>query len=110
MEELVEKGLVKSIGVSNFTRSQLTELLQKAKIKPVCNQIEVSPLLSQTDLFEFCEKNGIKIVAYSPLARGSSLLLENPKLLEISRQLGGDVTTAQIVIKWITQKGKKKNT
>jgi diketogulonate reductase-like aldo/keto reductase len=70
MEKLVENGLVKSIGVSNFTVMMIIDLLSYAKIKPVINQVEVHPYNSQQELVDFCHKQGIQVTAYSPL--GSS--------------------------------------
>lgn len=69
MEALVEKGLVRSIGVSNFNSEQLTRLLSVCSIKPVVNQIEVSPALTQRKLTKFCKDNGIEVTAYTPLGR-----------------------------------------
>lgn len=60
-------GLAKSIGVCNFNSQQLTKLMQVATIKPVINQVECHPLLCQKPLLEFCRKNGIFLMAYSPL-------------------------------------------
>lgn len=67
MEEVKELGLAKSIGVSNYNESQLTELLSVAKVKPAVNQIESHPFLSQTNLIKFCKDRGIELTAYSPL-------------------------------------------
>ena len=57
MEQLVEDGLVKAIGVSNFTEKELRELLKTAKIKPAVNQIEVHPRLPQDELVAYCQRN-----------------------------------------------------
>ena len=70
MESCVNKGLCKSIGVSNFNTQILLDLLSYADIKPVCNQIELHPYLIQEDLVNFCLKYGIQCVAYSPLCGG----------------------------------------
>lgn len=71
MESLVESGKTRAIGVSNFTVKQLEKLLTVAKIKPCCNQVEAHPWLPQMDLLDFCHKNDIVFVAYSPLGSQS---------------------------------------
>ncbi|MFA6251107.1 MAG: aldo/keto reductase [Candidatus Paceibacterota bacterium] len=67
MEELVQDGLVKAIGVANFTAPMLIDLLSYSKIKPAVNQIEIHAYLQQTKLLEFCKYNDIVVTAYSPL-------------------------------------------
>ena len=66
MEELVDSGVTKSIGVSNFSVKQIEELVSTARIKPVTNQVECHPLLPQNKLLEVCQKHGIILTAYSP--------------------------------------------
>lgn len=70
MEECVNLGLTKSIGVSNFNCQILCDLLSYCKIKPVMNQIEIHPYNSQIDLVKFCQKYGIQITAFASLCRG----------------------------------------
>ena len=70
MENLVEQGLTKSIGVSNYNVQSLLIILSFCKIKPVVNEVEFNPYLYQKDLKEFCDKEGIKIVSYNPLVKG----------------------------------------
>nr|WOD45495.1 Glycerol 2-dehydrogenase (NADP(+)) [Trichoderma atroviride] len=67
MEELVDSGIVKAIGVSNWTIPGLTQLLKFAKIKPAVNQIEIHPFLPNSELVDFCFQNDILPEAYSPL-------------------------------------------
>lgn len=67
MEKLVEAGLVKSIGVSNFNIRRLRALLKEAKIKPVANQIELSFTCPQPELLAWLKKNDVLPQAYSPL-------------------------------------------
>jgi len=68
MEKLVKDGFVRSIGVSNFNQFQLNRLLQVAEIKPVVNQIEVHPFLTNEKLVEFCQQNQVVVTAFSPFA------------------------------------------
>ena len=67
MEALVEKGLVKSIGVSNFNTQLLWDLLTYAKIQPACNQIELNPQSVQSELVRFCQAKEILPIAYTPI-------------------------------------------
>ena len=67
MEDLMEGGKVKNIGVSNFNIEQLKEILSIARVKPFCNQFEVHPLLPNYELVEFCQSQGLITVAYAPL-------------------------------------------
>lgn len=69
MEQLVEKGLTKSLGVSNFSVQLLSDLLCYAKIKPVCNQVQIFPGCAQVDLIKFLNTHNILPVAYSPCGR-----------------------------------------
>ena len=70
MEVLVEKGMVKNIGVSNFGVQLLWDLLSYCKIKPVVNEVEIHPLHSSDGLIQYCLGNGIIPIAYCPIARG----------------------------------------
>ncbi len=113
MESLVEKGLTKHIGVSNFNVVKLKDLISKCSIVPEMNQVESHPLLSQNDLFNFCSDNGILYTAYSPLGsrdRAAAIkgqdepdMFENPVLKGIAENHG--VHPAQILIKWAEGRG-----
>ena len=70
MEETVDLGISKSIGVSNYNISQLKTLLEMAKIKPVTNQVECHPYLQQKKLIAFAKEHGVTITAYSPFGGG----------------------------------------
>lgn len=67
MEEMVDLGLTKSIGVSNFSYEQIQRILNDCRIKPVTNQVECHAYFPQRKLFDFCHKNGITITAYAPI-------------------------------------------
>ena len=79
MEDLVDAGLTKHVGVSNFTIEQLEDLKSVARIKPYANQVEVHPYHTNDELRAYCAREGIKVMAYSPL--GSSKQVRACKLL-----------------------------
>jgi len=101
MEALVEQGLTKSIGVSNFNVQLLLDLLTYAKIKPVCNQVELHPLNQQDGLLAFHKLKGIVSVAYSPIARPTPEkpnLLVHPYLVSLAEKY--KKSAAQIILNW----------
>lgn len=67
MEEQVYLGRTKTIGLSNFNERQIDRILKSARIKPVCLQVELHVDFQQRGLVQFCQQNGIVVVAYSPL-------------------------------------------
>lgn len=97
LEELVNEGLVKSIGISNFNVALTRDLLTYAKIKPVVNQVELHPYLVQPSLISYLEKNDIVAVAYSPLGRASGPL-KDPYVLDLAKKY--NKTPAQILLRW----------
>jgi diketogulonate reductase-like aldo/keto reductase len=106
MEQLVEKGLVKSIGVANYTAPMILDLLSYAKIKPVTNQIEVHPYNAQTELVEYCNKHQIHVTAYSPLGSAggdAARPLEDAVITKLATKYGK--SPAQVLIKWSLQRG-----
>ncbi|MBU5687906.1 MAG: aldo/keto reductase [Candidatus Aenigmarchaeota archaeon] len=100
MKKLLDDGLIRNIGVSNFTINHLKDAL-KTKVKIVANQVEFHPYLYQEKLLEFCRQNGIAIIAYSPLGRGN--ILKDDVLVRIARK--HNKTTAQVCLRWLYQKG-----
>ncbi|MFJ6836086.1 aldo/keto reductase [Streptomyces sp. NPDC091209] len=102
MIELRDAGLVRSIGVSNFTAEHLTRLEAETGVLPSVNQIELHPRFPQDELRAFHAERGIITESWSPLGRGSSLL-EDPALRKIAEAHG--VTPGQVVLRWHTQLG-----
>lgn len=101
LETLYKEGRVKAIGVSNFLIHQLEELMKDAEIKPMVDQMEHHPRLTQKDLQAFCKENGIQFEAWSPLMQGQ--LLDNPDLKEIGDKYGKSI--AQVILRWDLQNG-----
>jgi len=101
LETLYKEGRVKAIGVSNFHVSHLQKLLLNAEIKPMVNQVEFHPYLSQPELLLYCKEHGIQMEAWSPLMQGQ--LLDQPVLKEIAAKHGKSI--AQIIIRWDLQHG-----
>lgn len=96
--ELKERGLIKNIGVSNFTVEQMKEAQKHADI--FANQVEMHPLLPQEELLQACEEEGIELVAYSPLARGEVFNVK--EIQEVAEKHG--VSEAQVSLAWIREK------
>jgi methylglyoxal/glyoxal reductase len=99
LEKLYHEGRVKAIGVSNFKIHHLQDLLDHCKEKPVINQVELHPLLTQAELRNYCYQNDIAVEAWSPLSRGR--FLDDSVLLSIANRYGK--TPAQIILKWHLQ-------
>lgn len=114
MEELVEQGKCKSIGISNFSIEQTKEILNMCKIRPVCNQVEVNPYFQNRELTDFSHKENIRIVAYAPLRsttytpqqnwlKPENLVpQENPDIVAIATKY--NKKPAQIILKWLIQR------
>ncbi|OKL61792.1 hypothetical protein UA08_02215 [Talaromyces atroroseus] len=106
MERLVKEGKVRTIGVSNFTREKIEELLKTAKIRPAVNQIEAHPYLQQRELLQWSKDNQILITGYSPLGNNIYNIpraVDDNLVVDTARQLGK--TPAQVLISWAVQRG-----
>ncbi|XP_047611134.1 1,5-anhydro-D-fructose reductase [Phacochoerus africanus] len=106
MEDLVIEGLVRAIGVSNFNHEQLERLLNKPnlRVKPVTNQIECHPYLTQKKLISFCQSRNVSVTAYRPLGGSSEgvPLMEDPVIQTIAQKHGK--SAAQILIRFQIQR------
>lgn len=102
LEAAVHLGLVRSLGVSNFTVTQLDRLLEVARIKPTVLQVECHPFLIQAQLLDYCRGKSLQLQAHNPFRRGDSALLECATLKAISsvhcRSVG------QIILRWLLQR------
>lgn len=99
LEKLYQDGKVRAIGVSNFHVHHLEQLLSEADIKPMVNQIEYHPHLTQIEVHNFCKKEGIQLEAWSPLKQG--ILLKDPTIIELATKY--NKTPAQIILRWDLQ-------
>ncbi|WP_419817433.1 aldo/keto reductase [Glaciibacter flavus] len=102
MIDLREQGLVRSIGVSNFTIEHLRRLDDETGVLPSVNQVELHPYFPQTQLREFHASSGIRTESWSPLGKSSELLSE-PVIVDLAGAYG--VTPVQLVLRWHTQLG-----
>jgi diketogulonate reductase-like aldo/keto reductase len=100
LERIIGEGRCRAIGVSNFMVHHLEELLNRAKIPPAVNQIELHPWCQQRDVVAYCEAHDIAIVAYSPLTKGKKL--RDPRLTAVARE--AQRTPAQVLLRWCLQK------
>ena len=101
LEYLYNEGRVRAIGVSNFLKHHLEDLMLNAEIVPMVNQMEFHPYLVQQQLIDFCLQKAIQYEAWSPLMQGNVFDLEPIKKLAQEYEK----TVAQIVLRWDLQKG-----
>jgi diketogulonate reductase-like aldo/keto reductase len=101
LNELKERGLCRSVGVSNFTIRHLKELASRSGLVPAVNQVEFSPFNFQKDLLAYCQDQGIVLQAYSPLTRKEKF--SHPVLRSVATK--HSKTPAQILIRWCLQHG-----
>lgn len=96
--ELQKRGLVRTIGVSNYPRPQLEEITEATGVAPAIHQIELHPYFQQRDLRELHARHGVLTEAWGPLGQGKSDLLENPAVTSIAEAHGA--SPAQVVLAW----------
>ncbi len=101
MEELLKKGLARSIGVSNFLVHHLEDLMRNSSVGPMLDQFELHPRLYQAELISFCRGRGITVEGWAPLMRGR--LNDNPLILELAAAY--ERTPSQILIRWALEHG-----
>ncbi|KAK4046258.1 D-xylose reductase [Microbotryomycetes sp. JL221] len=115
MEKLVDEGLVKHIGISNFMCTLIMDLLRYARIKPAVLQVEMHPYHVQQELVNFCKAFNIAVTAFSSFGPQSWIELDHPKVKLCTNLFEKDVvvdiakkherTPAQVLLRWATQRG-----
>ncbi|OOF96535.1 hypothetical protein ASPCADRAFT_206709 [Aspergillus carbonarius ITEM 5010] len=103
MEKLVGSGKAKAIGVCNYSRPYLEELLANSDVVPAVNQIENHPCLPQQEAVDFCNEKGIHVTAYSPLGSTGSPLLTAEPIVEVAKRKGVDPAT--VLLSWHISRG-----
>ncbi|KAL7985144.1 aldo-keto reductase family 1 member A1 [Crotalus tigris] len=110
MEKLVEKDLVKAIGLSNFNSRQIDDVLSIASVKPAVLQVECHPYLAQRELIAHCHQRGLVVTAYSPLGSADRMwkhpdepvLLEEPGIKKLAEKY--NKSPAQVLLRWQVQR------
>ncbi|CAG2108661.1 unnamed protein product [Medioppia subpectinata] len=101
LEWAYDQRMARSIGVSNFKPTEITELMTMATVKPAINHIRIHPGLNQDETIEWCHREGIAVAGWSPLGTGS--LITDPTLVAIGQKY--NKTSAQVMIRWQIQRG-----
>ncbi|MDN7183049.1 aldo/keto reductase [Caballeronia sp. SEWSISQ10-4 2] len=104
MEDLVDHGKCRAIGLSDITLNRLQPLYESARIKPTVVEVEAHPYLPETELLEFCKEKEIVFLAFAPLGHGIRPgPLEDPVISQIAERIGK--TPAQVLLAWALQRG-----
>jgi diketogulonate reductase-like aldo/keto reductase len=104
LENLVDEGRCRSIGLSNVNLEKLQEIVDVARIKPAVVEVEAHPYLPEWDLLDYCRREGIVLLAFAALGHAMEpRLLDDPAIVAIARRLGK--TPAQVVLAWAIQRG-----
>ncbi|XP_057823253.2 aldo-keto reductase family 4 member C10 [Cryptomeria japonica] len=108
MEQCLEMGFTKAVGVSNFSSKKIEDLLTHAKIPPAVDQVEMHPQWQQKKLRDYCNKHNIHVSAWGPLGGhnkgwGSNEVMDNPLMHEIAQKHGK--TRAQVMLRWGLEQG-----
>lgn len=103
MQDLYKQGKIRAIGVSNFQPDRLIDLIIHNEVVPAVNQIETHPFHQQIDTQKFLHQNNVRIGSWGPFAEGKNDLFHNELLASIGKKY--DKSIAQVVIRWLTQRG-----
>ena len=103
MEKAYKEGKVKAIGLSNFTKEQIEEILNTCEVKPTILQTEVHPYAQEKELKAFLDREGIVIQAWYPLGHGDATLLQEPLFAKLGEKY--KKSSAQIILRWHVQEG-----
>jgi len=103
MEDLYNAGKIRAIGLSNFQIDRLTDLMLFNKIPPAVNQIETHPFNQQIDAAAYLKEYNVQVESWGPFAEGKNDIFNNELLKSIATKY--NKTVAQIILRWITQRG-----
>lgn len=103
LEELMDEGKLRAIGISNFYTDRMVDIASFARIRPAVNQIELHPHHQQNEAFEWHDKYGIQLEAWAPFGEGRGGLFELSELSEIGARYSK--TAAQVMLRWHIQRG-----
>lgn len=103
MEELYQEGKIRAIGVSNFHPDRVMDFIVHNKVVPAVNQIETHPFHQQIETQKFLQEQNVQIESWGPFAEGRNNMFQNELLLSIAGKY--DKTVAQIILRWLTQRG-----
>jgi 2,5-diketo-D-gluconate reductase A len=103
LEDLYEKGILKSIGISNFYSDRMIDLTCFSRIKPMVNQVETHPFNQQIEAQQWMKKYGVQIEAWAPFGEGRGDMFTNPTIAAIGKKYNKSV--AQVILRWELQRG-----
>ena len=103
MEQAYKAGKVRAIGLSNFNRAQIEEILALCEVQPTVLQTELHPYHQEPELKAFLKENGMAAQAWYPLGHGDKALLEEPLFAELGKKYGK--SAAQVILRWHMQDG-----
>lgn len=101
LEKLYKGQYIRAIGVCNFHIHHLKDVMENSDVKPMVNQVEFHPSLTQRDLLAFCKESGIQMEAWAPLMRGR--LFDHPTILDLSKKY--NKSASQIILRWDLDNG-----
>ncbi|MCF6515916.1 aldo/keto reductase [Lactobacillus sp. S2-2] len=102
MENAYDEGKLKAIGVSNFDIAQITNLAEFSRIKPMVDQIEVSPFEQNEEKVKYLQEYGVQVEAWAPFAEGKHDLFKNELLQKIGDKYNKSI--AQVILRWLNQR------
>lgn len=102
LEEYVDAGKIRAIGLSNFNPHHIADLLKYARIKPVVNQIEIHPYMTQQEVVGYTFAQDIQVEGWAPLGQGGTVL-QDETIARIARKHGKSI--AQVILRWNMQRG-----
>ena len=103
LEDAVEEGKVRSIGISNFDEARIQKILEEGRIVPQVDQIECHPYFQERELRKLLDRYDIRVESFYPVGHGDKNLLSEPVFAELGKKYGK--SAAQIILKWHVQEG-----